>query len=339
MRKRLSMTDSVRLLTLISLMVAIESLKQQRVVGNFESFASVEKPWPNNPDIAADVGIQCSVNGITAKFQFYNPFNGRIYSANFQHDRSCMYYDEYGERHMLFEVPSFRCGTRSWRNSENRIVHLENEIYVQLDKYRKSREDKRYIFVCKEKPPERHEQRLQWKMNEDIVHNFQGEQTVLVQTVSLPKMTVNGHGTLERPKYFVEVFVLEGNGLNGKRVQRTVNLGEPITLVVKGPRLSDDKFQMFVHSCYAHGNRSGARVDLIDKTGCPQQPTIMGPMMRSRDDQSTVYYVTFGAFRFPQTENVNFVCSVEFCEKCNFSEPCQFNRGAEKSENNRVNAS
>ncbi|CDW59658.1 Zona pellucida domain containing protein [Trichuris trichiura] len=132
----------------------------------------------------AYVGIQCSVNGITAKFQFYNPFNGRIYSANFQHDRSCMYYDKYGEQRMLFEVPSFRCGTRSWRNSENRIVHLENEIYVQLDKYSKSRDDKRYIFVCKEKPPERHEQSLQWKMKQDIVHNFQGEQTVLVQLVS-----------------------------------------------------------------------------------------------------------------------------------------------------------
>uniref|UniRef100_A0A5S6QS99 ZP domain-containing protein n=1 Tax=Trichuris muris TaxID=70415 RepID=A0A5S6QS99_TRIMR len=331
------MAEYMGLLALACVLVVVESLQHQRVVANFESFASVGKGRPDTSDIA-DVGIQCSVNGITAKFQFYNPFNGRIYSTNFQHDLSCMYYDEYGEQHVLFVVPSFRCGTRSWRNSQNKVVHLENEIYVQLDKYRKSRDDKRYIFVCKEKSPERLDQRAQWKKKEGVVHSFQGEETVLVQTVSLPRMSINGHGSSEQPKYSVEVFVLEGKGLDGKRIQRTVNLGEPITLVVKGPRLSDDKFQMFVHSCYAHDNRNGDRVDLVDKTGCPQQPSITGPMMRKHDEQSTVYYITFGAFRFPQTENVSFVCSVDFCDNCAYMEPCHFAEEVEKSESSRKNA-
>ncbi|XP_003367035.1 conserved hypothetical protein, partial [Trichinella spiralis] len=66
-----------------------------------------------------DVSVQCSSNGILAKFHFHNPFNGKIFSNGYGDRAECVYYNSYGEQQILFQIPNFYCGTIIKKNLAN----------------------------------------------------------------------------------------------------------------------------------------------------------------------------------------------------------------------------
>ncbi|KAL1240066.1 Cuticlin-1 [Trichinella pseudospiralis] len=265
-----------------------------------------------------DVSVQCSSNGILAKFYFHNPFNGKIFSNGYSDRAECVYYNSYGEQQILFQIPNFYCGTIIKKNLANKISHIENDIYVQLDKTQMTAGDRRYIFICHERSPGQQE------IRQPIVNEYQQDHKVYVQTISIPKLTISGDTTATEilPRYETTVSVLEGKGISGNPVSKAVDLGQPITLVISGPLMDKESYRMFVHSCYAHDGTKTNKVDLIDADGCALQATISERMMRTKTELNTVYYIHINAFRFPQSEDVNFVCTVDFCDTCNYPEPC-----------------
>ncbi|KRX56179.1 Cuticlin-1 [Trichinella sp. T9] len=264
-----------------------------------------------------DVSVQCSSNGILAKFHFHSPFNGKIFSNGYGDRAECVYYNSYGEQQILFQIPNFYCGTIIKKNLANKVSHIENDIYVQLDKSQMTAGDRRYVFICHERSPGQQE------IRQPIVNEYQQDHKVYVQTISIPKLTISGEATAtEMPRYETTVSVLEGRGISGNPVSKAVDLGQPITLVISGPLMDKEDYKMFVHSCYAHDGTKTNKVDLIDADGCALQATISERMMRTKTEHNTVYYIHINAFRFPQSEDVNFVCTVDFCDTCSYPEPC-----------------
>ncbi|KRX19728.1 Cuticlin-1 [Trichinella nelsoni] len=245
-----------------------------------------------------DVSVQCSSNGILAKFHFHNPFNGKIFSNGYGDRAECVYYNSYGEQQILFQIPNFYCGTIIKKNLANKVSHIENDIYVQLDKSQMTAGDRRYVFICHERSPGQQE------IRQPIVNEYQQDHKVYVQTISIPKLTISGEATAtEMPRYETTVSVLEGRGISGNPVSKAVDLGQPITLVISGPLMDKEDYKMFVHSCYAHDGTKTNKVDLIDADGCALQATISERMMRTKTEHNTVYYIHINAFRFPQSED------------------------------------
>ena len=117
----------------------------------------------------------CRESGMTAQVMFSGNFAGKIYSSRYGTSHDCVYFNLQDMNMILFDIPTFACGTRLSRGPNGRVARIENEVYVQWDKDAQSVDDKRFLFIC------------------DLVENSQSidggvlnpSQTVVVQ-VSLP---------------------------------------------------------------------------------------------------------------------------------------------------------
>uniref|UniRef100_A0A0N5BHU8 ZP domain-containing protein n=1 Tax=Strongyloides papillosus TaxID=174720 RepID=A0A0N5BHU8_STREA len=92
----------------------------------------------------------CSKNGITASIAFEKPFSGKIFSINYSNTHECIYYNggTFIDNPLLFTIPINGCGTRITKNTRNIIDSMENQIYVQMNKYSKTIFDHQYSFIC-----------------------------------------------------------------------------------------------------------------------------------------------------------------------------------------------
>ncbi|VDP03517.1 unnamed protein product [Soboliphyme baturini] len=228
----------------------------------FGVFASVQSQGFYQGRQVDDAGIICSEDGITGRLSFDRPFSGKIYSRHYAHVKECVFYDSNNQHVILFAMPNYRCGTVVRRNVRNQISHLENEVYVQFDKVTQTAIDRRYLFVCDESPLKNVSQRRL---------SYTGpEQTVIIQTMQATNFPVNA-GDSRELRSDVQMEILEGRGTSKPKVNRSLKIGDPITLVVRGPKsksgASSTDYDMTVHSCYAHDGSGANRVELTDRNG------------------------------------------------------------------------
>uniref|UniRef100_A0AC34RE76 ZP domain-containing protein n=1 Tax=Panagrolaimus sp. JU765 TaxID=591449 RepID=A0AC34RE76_9BILA len=94
------------------------------------------------------VSAMCSLNGITVSIDFDQPFTGKIYSVDYANIHECIYYNAQEMQNLLFTIPLHRCGTRITRNTREVIDTVENRVYVQIDKYTQTADDRQYSFLC-----------------------------------------------------------------------------------------------------------------------------------------------------------------------------------------------
>lgn len=77
----------------------------------------------------------------------------------------------------------------------------------------------------------------------------------------------------------------------------------------------DNKFDMLVRNCLAHdGNR--APIQLVDQWGCVTRPKLMSRFTKIKNfgaSATVLSYAHFQAFKFPDSMEVHFQCTIQIC--------------------------
>ncbi|CAK9293759.1 unnamed protein product [Gordionus sp. m RMFG-2023] len=93
-----------------------------------------------------------------------------------------------------------------------------------------------------------------------------------------------------------------------------LNLGQIGTVVIK---LHDTQghFDIYAFNCFAHDGMGMGRIQLLDFNGCPIHTQIVGPQSREVSHGSLSIFFHFKVFKFPDVNNVYFVCEIKICYK------------------------
>lgn len=77
----------------------------------------------------------------------------------------------------------------------------------------------------------------------------------------------------------------------------------------------DQKFDMLVRNCMAHDGKR-APIQLVDQKGCVTRPKLMSKFSKIKNfgaSASVLSYAHFQAFKFPDSMEVHFQCTIQIC--------------------------
>lgn len=77
----------------------------------------------------------------------------------------------------------------------------------------------------------------------------------------------------------------------------------------------DNKFDMMVRNCVAHDGQR-APIQLVDQFGCITRPKLMSPFTKINNfgaSATVLSYAHFQAFKFPDSMEVHFQCTIQIC--------------------------
>lgn len=92
----------------------------------------------------------------------------------------------------------------------------------------------------------------------------------------------------------------------------------------------DQKFDMLVRNCMAHDGKR-APIQLVDQKGCVTRPKLMSKFSKIKNfgaSASVLSYAHFQAFKFPDSMEVHFQCTIQICryqcpDQCESAAPAQ----------------
>ena len=105
-----------------------------------------------------------------------------------------------------------------------------------------------------------------------------------------------------------------GKGPWASEVSGLVKIGQTMTMVLA---IKDDeqKFDMLVRNCMAHDGKRPP-IQLVDQQGCITRPKLMSKFNKIKNfgaSASVLSYAHFQAFKFPDSMEVHFQCTIQIC--------------------------
>jgi len=105
-----------------------------------------------------------------------------------------------------------------------------------------------------------------------------------------------------------------GKGPWASEVSGLVKIGQTMTMVL-AIKDDDNKFDMLVRNCMAHDGKR-APIQLVDQKGCVTRPKLMSKFTKIKNfgaSASVLSYAHFQAFKFPDSMEVHFQCTIQIC--------------------------
>lgn len=105
-----------------------------------------------------------------------------------------------------------------------------------------------------------------------------------------------------------------GKGPWASEVSGLVKIGQTMTMVL-AIKDDDAKFDMLVRNCVAHDGKR-APIQLVDQRGCVTRPKLMSRFTKIKNfgaSASVLSYAHFQAFKFPDSMEVHFQCTIQIC--------------------------
>lgn len=105
-----------------------------------------------------------------------------------------------------------------------------------------------------------------------------------------------------------------GKGPWASEVSGLVKIGQTMTMVL-AIKDDDSKFDMLVRNCLAHDGKR-APIQLVDERGCVTRPKLMSRFTKIKNfgaSASVLSYAHFQAFKFPDSMEVHFQCTIQIC--------------------------
>lgn len=93
-----------------------------------------------------------------------------------------------------------------------------------------------------------------------------------------------------------------------------VKIGQTMTMVL-AIKDDDSKFDMLVRNCMAHDGKR-APIQLVDQKGCVTRGKLMSRFTKIKNfgaSASVLSYAHFQAFKFPDSMEVHFQCTIQIC--------------------------
>merc|ERR1712128_60136 len=264
-----------------------------------------DDPWPQaQPDMPkiTSLDVQCEKNLMKISIKFDKPFYGIIFSKGFYSDVNCVHLPAgVGRSNAQFDIAINSCGTTG--NTENGLygygadsgsgTFFENTIVVQYDPQVQEVWDQARKLRCT------------W--------HDQYEKSVTFRPFPVDMLdVVRSDFAGDNVGCWMQIQV--GKGPWASEVSGLVKIGQTMTMVLA---IKDDeqKFDMLVRNCMAHDGKR-APIQLVDQKGCVTRPKLMSKFTKIKNfgaSASVLSYAHFQAFKFPDSMEVHFQCTIQIC--------------------------
>lgn len=293
-------------------------VKPQNNVPAYVKPVKPDDPWPQTqPDMPkiTSLDVQCEKNLMKVSVKFDKPFHGIIFSKGFYSDVNCVHLPAgVGRSEAQFDIAINSCGTTG--NTDNGLygygadsgsgTYFENTIVVQYDPQVQEVWDQARKLRCT------------W--------HDQYEKSVTFRPFPVDMLdVVRADFAGDNVGCWMQIQV--GKGPWASEVSGLVKIGQTMTMVLA---IKDDeqKFDMLVRNCMAHDGKR-APIQLVDQKGCVTRPKLMSKFTKIKNfgaSASVLSYAHFQAFKFPDSMEVHFQCTIQICryqcpDQCSEAQP------------------
>jgi hypothetical protein len=258
-------------------------------------------PVPEQPKIIA-LDVKCERHGMKVFLQFDKPFFGIVFSKGHYSNINCVHLPAgLGRTSITFDVGIHACGTSG--NTENSLygygheagagTYFENIIVIQYDPQVQEVWDQARKLRCT------------W--------HDQYEKSVTFRPFPVDMLdVVRADFAGDNVGCWMQIQV--GKGPWASEVSGLVKIGQTMTMVL-AIKDDDSKFDMLVRNCMAHDGKR-APIQLVDQRGCVTRPKLMSRFTKIKNfgaSASVLSYAHFQAFKFPDSMEVHFQCTIQIC--------------------------
>ena len=262
-------------------------------------------PWLNNapemPQITA-LDVKCEKNLMKINIEFDKPFFGIIFSKGHYSNVNCVHLAAgLGRTSANFDISINSCGTTG--NTENGLygygsqsgsgTYFENTIVVQYDPQVQEVWDQARKLRCT------------WHDQYEKAVTFRPFPVDMLNVVPADFAGDNVGCWMQ---------IQVGKGPWASEVSGLVKIGQTMTMVL-AIKDDDNKFDMLVRNCMAHDGKR-APIQLVDQRGCVTRPKLMSSFTKIKNfgaSASVLSYAYFQAFKFPDSMEVHFQCTIQIC--------------------------
>lgn len=246
--------------------------------------------------------VKCEKNLMKVSITFDKPFYGIIFSKGHYSNVNCVHLPAgQGRSQATFDISINACGTTG--NTENGLygygsqsgsgTYFENTIVVQYDPQVQEVWDQARKLRCT------------W--------HDQYEKSVTFRPFPVDMLdVVRADFAGDNVGCWMQIQV--GKGPWASEVSGLVKIGQTMTMVL-AIKDDDNKFDMLVRNCMAHDGKR-APIQLVDQRGCVTRPKLMSKFTKIKNfgsSASVLSYAHFQAFKFPDSMEVHFQCTIQIC--------------------------
>ncbi|KAK5649294.1 hypothetical protein RI129_000323 [Pyrocoelia pectoralis] len=258
-------------------------------------------PLPEMPKITS-LDVKCEKSLMKVYIGFDKPFYGIVFSKGHYSNVHCVHLPAgLGRTSAHFEIGIHACGTSG--NTENGLygygaesgsgTYFENIIVIQYDPQVQEVWDQARKLRCT------------W--------HDQYEKSVTFRPFPVDMLdVVRTDFAGDNVGCWMQIQV--GRGPWASEVSGLVKIGQTMTMVL-AIKDDDSKFDMLVRNCMAHDGKR-APIQLIDQRGCVTRPKLMSRFTKIKNfgaSASVLSYAHFQAFKFPDSMEVHFQCTIQIC--------------------------
>lgn len=258
-------------------------------------------PVPEMPKIIS-LDVKCEKNSMKVFLGFDKPFYGIVFSKGHYSNLNCVHLPAgLGRTSANFEISIHACGTAG--NTENGLygygadsgsgTYFENIIVIQYDPQVQEVWDQARKLRCT------------W--------HDQYEKSVTFRPFPVDMLdVVRADFAGDNVGCWMQIQV--GKGPWASEVSGLVKIGQTMTMVL-AIKDDDSKFDMLVRNCMAHDGKR-APIQLVDQKGCVTRPKLMSRFTKIKNfgaSASVLSYAHFQAFKFPDSMEVHFQCTIQIC--------------------------
>ncbi|XP_074596088.1 uncharacterized protein LOC141851266 [Brevipalpus obovatus] len=258
-------------------------------------------PAPEMPKIS-HLDVKCEKNLMKVAIEFDKPFNGIIFSKGHYSHSTCVHLaPNSGRTSVYFDVSIGGCGTTG--NTQNGLygygaqsgsgTFFENTIVIQYDPQVQEVWDQARKLRCT------------W--------HDQYEKSVTFRPFPVDMLdVVRADFAGDNVGCWMQIQV--GKGPWASEVAGIVKIGQTMTMVL-AIKDEENKFDMLVRNCIAHDGKR-APIELVDSQGCIVRPKLMSRFTKIKNFGSSatvLSYAHFQAFKFPDSMEVHFQCTIQIC--------------------------
>lgn len=271
---------------------------------NNEIWAS---PVQDMPKIVS-LDVKCEKSGMKVFVQFDKPFNGIVFSKGHYSNMNCVHLPSgLGRSSASFDIGLHECGTAGNTDNYNQGygheagagggagagTYFENIIVIQYDPQVQEVWDQARKLRCT------------W--------HDQYEKSVTFRPFPVDMLdVVRADFAGDNVGCWMQIQV--GKGPWASEVSGLVKIGQTMTMVL-AIKDDDSKFDMLVRNCVAHDGKR-APIQLVDQRGCVTRPKLMSRFTKIKNfgaSASVLSYAHFQAFKFPDSMEVHFQCTIQIC--------------------------
>uniref|UniRef100_A0A182JII6 Uncharacterized protein n=1 Tax=Anopheles atroparvus TaxID=41427 RepID=A0A182JII6_ANOAO len=260
-------------------------------------------PLQDMPKIVS-LDVKCEKQGMKVYVQFDKPFFGIVFSKGHYSNVHCVHLPAgLGKTSASFDIGIHECGTAG--NTDNVLYNGYSGTDTNAGSYFENIIVLQYDPQVQEVWDQARKLRCTW--------HDQYEKSVTFRPFPVDMLDViRADFAGDNVGCWMQIQV--GKGPWASEVSGLVKIGQTMTMVL-AIKDDDGKFDMLVRNCMAHDGKR-APIQLVDQRGCVTRPKLMSRFTKIKNfgaSASVLSYAHFQAFKFPDSMEVHFQCTIQIC--------------------------